>query len=123
MRQNLTLTVVSLLNALLLSVHFIQDVMHGVEPPKSILNVSVILLVWLCVTVLLAGRTWGYVLLLIGSLLAAGMPVIHTMSATTLKWEFSFYWTLLALGVLGLFGAVLSGMGLWKQLSRAPASS
>jgi hypothetical protein len=122
MRQNLKLTIVSLLNALLLSVHFIQDVMHGVEPPKSILNMAVILLVWVCVTVLLAGRTAGYVLLLIGSLLAAAMPVIHTMNVTTLKWEFSFYWTLLALGVLGLFGAVLAALGLWRQLrSRANA--
>lgn len=122
MRQNLKLTIVSLLNALLLSVHFIQDVMHGVEPPKSILNMAVILLVWVCVTVLLAGRTAGYVLLLIGSLLAAAMPVIHTMNVTTLKWEFSFYWTLLALGVLGLFGAVLAALGLWAQLrSRANA--
>jgi len=123
MRQNITLTIVSLLTLLLMTVHFTHDVMHGAEPPRSIMNASVILLVWLAVTVLLMGRTVGYVLLLIGSLLAAGMPVIHTMNATTAKWEFSFYFTLLALGVTGGFGALLSAIGLWKQFRARRATA
>lgn len=118
MRQNITLTIVSLLTLVLLSVHFVHDVMHGVEPPRAIINMSVILVVWTAVTVLLMGRIAGYILLFLGFLGAAGMPVIHTMNATTLKYqgEFSFYWTLAALGVTGGLGAILAAIGLWKSI-------
>jgi len=116
MRNNITLTIVSLLTLLLSMIHIIHDVMHGTEPPRAIINFSVISFVWLSVTVLLAGRTVGYVIIFLGSLVAAGMPVLHTMKATTAKWDFFFYWTLLALGATGLFGALLSAIGLWKKL-------
>jgi hypothetical protein len=118
MRNNITLTIVSLLTLLLSTIHIVHDIMHGTEPPRAIINMSVIGLVWISVTVLLAGRTLGFVLIFLGSLLAAGMPVLHTMNATAVKWDFFFYWTLLALGVTGGFGAILSAIGLWKLWSR-----
>jgi hypothetical protein len=52
--------------------------------------------------------------MLLGSLFALGMPVIHLMrargvaDALTRPDAFFFVWILLALGVTGLFSAVLS---------------
>ncbi|HMC56565.1 MAG TPA: hypothetical protein VKH19_15420 [Gemmatimonadaceae bacterium] len=115
MKNNITLTIVSLLTLVLSLIHIIHDIMHGTEPPRAIINMSVIGFVWLSVTVLLAGRTLGYIVVFLGSLLAAGMPVLHTMNATTAKWDFGFYLTLLLLGVTGLFGALLSAIALWKH--------
>jgi len=83
------------------------------------LVVIVILLVYLCGTVLLAGRRSGYVITLLGGLFAAGMPVLHLTgtglsSAARSSGAFFFLWTMIALGVLGMFSVILSARGLWS---------
>jgi hypothetical protein len=58
--------------------------------------------------------------MLVGSFLAAGMPVIHVMGAGGVfraqiarsSPAFLFVWTLHALGVTGLFSLILSARGL-----------
>jgi hypothetical protein len=126
MRNNITLTIVSLLSILFMSFHLTHDVVHGVDDPSGIKIGVLILLVWMCGTVMLAGRRSGYIITFLGGLFAAAMPVIHT---NPVKWGFFFVWTLYALGVTGLFAAILSATGLWKQLrsrksgmATAPAS-
>jgi len=118
MRNNITLTVVSLLSIVLFSIHLTQDVIHGADDPKGIKIGVLILLVWLCGTVLLAGRLWGYIITLIGGLIAALMHVIHTLGGSPVKWGFFFVWTLYALGVTGWFAVVLSVIGLWRLRSQ-----
>ena len=123
MRDNITLTVASLLSILLMSFHLTQDVLHGVDDPKGIKVAVLILLVWACGTVLLAGRRSGYIITFLGGLFAAAMPVLHTMGRGPVRWGFFFVWTLYALGVLGGLAAILSAMGMWKLRSgRAPAA-
>jgi hypothetical protein len=126
-RHNITLTITSLLSILLMSFHLTQDVLHGADDPKGIKVAVLILLVWMCGTVMLAGRGWGYVITLLGGLFAAGMPVLHTMGASPVRWGFFFVWTLYALGVTGALAAILSVIGMWKLRSKrqaaAPASS
>ena len=58
------------------------------------------------------------IIMLIGSLFAAGMPVLHLRAGvdwTTRDRAWFFLWTMIVLGVLGLFGLVLSAVGLWKR--------
>jgi len=70
----------------------------------------------------LAERRVGYVITLLGSLLALGIPMIHMMgrgvgvgnSIGKSNGAFFFVWTLLALGVTSLFSVALSVRGLWN---------
>ncbi len=79
-----------------------------------------ILVVWLYGTLVLAERRSGYVIILVASLLGSGIPVIHMMGAglggaiAKSSGAFVFVWTLLALGVTGLFSVILSARGLWS---------
>ena len=113
MRHNITLTIVSLLAILFGSFHLTDDVVHGVDDPSGIMVGVLILVVWMCGTVMLAGRRSGYVITFLGGLGAAAMPVIHT---NPVRWGFFFVWTLYALGVTGTFAAMLSATALWKEL-------
>jgi len=81
-----------------------------------------ILVVWLYGTLVLAERRSGYIIILLGSLLAAGIPVIHMMgkgvgvggNIAKSNGAFFFVWTLLALGVTAVFSVILSARGLWS---------
>ena len=65
--------------------------------------------------------------MLVGSLIGVGMPVLHMVLAKTVvtneiartRGDYFFVWTLLALGVIGLFSFGLSVRGLvsrqWGQ--------
>src|SRR5215472_1792230 len=81
-----------------------------------------ILVVWLCGTLMLAGKRSGYVIILLGSLLGLLVPVIHMKGAgvggaiAKSNGAFFFIWTLIALGVTALFSIILSVRGLWEHL-------
>ena len=122
MRHDLTLTITSLLSILFMSFHLSDDVVRGMEPGgfKNIIGV-LILVVWLYGTLALAGRRSGYVIVLVLSLLASGVPVIHMRGRGLVGGDiansggvFFWVWTLIALGVTALFSAVLSARGLWS---------
>ena len=80
-----------------------------------------VLVVWLYGTLVLTERRSGYVIMLVGSLLAMGMPVIHVIgprgifSGEMAKYSgaFLFFWTFFVLGVTGMFSLILSLRGLW----------
>lgn len=115
------LTVTSLLAMLFVSLHIADDVVRGYEP-GTLKNVNgiAILSVWAAATLLLAGRGWGYVVQLLGALLAAGIPVLHFsgrgvgVSVTASEGGLFFVWTLFALGVTGALSVLLSLQGLWR---------
>jgi hypothetical protein len=116
MKHNLILTIASLLSILFVSFHHADDVVRGMAPGRFTNLVPVLFLVaWLYATLALAGRRSGYIIILVASLLAAGLPVVHmTGSGLTggkianSSGAFFFVWTLLALGVSTLFSAILS---------------
>jgi hypothetical protein len=129
MRRNLTLSITSLLSILLLSFHLAQDALHA--PPGSqaagpgnfAVIVTLALLLW--GTVMLAGRRSGYVIQLLGAVIALGMPYLHLKGAGVGTVDrpggnFLFMWTLLALGVFGIFCGILSARALWSTFRRAP---
>jgi hypothetical protein len=122
MKHSVLLTIASLLSILLLTFHMADDIIRGMEKGGISNLVAVpILVVWLYGTLVLAERRSGYVIILLGSLLGLGIPVIHMkgagVGAQVAKFPsggFFFVWTIIALGVTALFSIVLSARGLWS---------
>jgi len=87
-----------------------------------------ILVVWLYGTLVLAERRSGYVIMLIGSLIALVMPVFHVTGPEGVfrgqiaksSGDFLFVWTLHALGVTGMFSLILAACGLLSRQRAKP---
>lgn len=131
MKQNGSLTIASLLSVLLFSLHIADDIVRGFEKGGlSNLNAIPLMAAWLCGALLLAGRRSGYVVTLIFSLLAMGIPFLHFRGAAGVaggrvagtSGATFFVWTLLALGVTSLLGFILSAQGLWRTFRPRDAS-
>ena len=124
MKPNTMLTVTSLLSILLMSFHITDDIRRGISRPGfDNVGAVVIFLVWLIGTLLLAERRFGYVIMLLGGLFAAAMPVLHMRGASyptiaKASGGFFFIWTLIAVGVTGAFAVILSVRALWLSRSR-----
>jgi len=126
MKQNLMLPIASLLLILLMTLHLTSDTIHAragtPEAGGSTLVGVPVLALWLYGTLLLAERRSGLIIMLVGSLLGIGMPVVHVMGAGGVfrgaiarsSPAFLFVWTLHALGVIGLFCFILAVRGLWS---------
>jgi hypothetical protein len=125
------LTITSLVSILLCTFHLADDIVRGFEKGGvSNLAVVPIAVVWLYGTTVLAGRRSGYIIILLLSLFSLVVPLIHmkgrgvgiTSSIGNTSGAFFFVWTLLALGVLGVFSAILAAQGLWRlRRSQSPA--
>ncbi len=119
MKQNVMLTIASLLSILLLTIHITDDIVRGISKAESSNIALAVLVVLLYGTLVLAERRSGHVIMLLVGLLAAAMPVMH-MRATHYAeiarspGGFFFVWTLWALGGLGGLTFVLSAQGLWS---------
>jgi hypothetical protein len=122
MPHKVTFTITSLLSVLLLSLHLTDDIVRGMEPGQISTLIGVLILVlWLYGTLVLAERRLGYVIVLLGSLLASGVPVIHMRGAGLVGGRianssgvFFWVWTLIALGVTAILTAILSARALWS---------
>jgi hypothetical protein len=122
MKQNVVLTIASLLTILLMTLHLADDIVRGMEPGTlRDLIVVPILAVQLYGTLALAGKRSGYVIILVGSLLALVVPVVHLKGAgvggaiAASSGGFFFVFTLLALGVTALFSVLLSARELFRR--------
>jgi hypothetical protein len=122
MKQNLALTIASLLSILLMTLHLANDIVRGMEPGTlQDLILVPILAIWLYATLVLAGKRSGYIIILAGSLLSLVVPVVHMKGAGVggpiahSSGAFFFIGTLLALGVLCLFSVLLAARGLWHH--------
>ena len=129
MKHNVMLTVASLLSILLLTFHLTDDIVRGFEREGSQTSLPCpLFVVWLYGALVLAERRSGYIILLVGSLLGMGVPVIHMMgrgvgvgsSIARSTGAFFFVWTLIALGVTALFSLILSVRGLCALPWRRP---
>ena len=123
MKQHLPLTIASLLSILFLTFHLADDIVRGFEQ-GGLSNLALVPIVvgWLYAALILAERRSGYVINLLFSVLALGVPVIHMSGKgvgagsriANSNGAFFFVWTLIALTVTALFSAILSARGLWK---------
>ena len=122
MTHTVTLTITSLLSIVLVALHLTDDIVRGIEPGGLSTLVGVLILVaWLYGTLVLGRARSGHVIMLLGSLLGAGIPVVHMMGAGLVGGRiagssgvFFWVWTLVALGVTATFSAILSAHGLWS---------
>ena len=132
MKQNVMLTTASVLSVLFFSFHLADDIVRGFEP-GTLTNLTAvpIFVFWLYGTLVLAERRSGYVITLLGGLFALLAPLAHmrgkgvgvTSSLVNSGGHFFFVWTLFAIGVTGLFSAILSARGLWSLPWRRPRES
>ncbi len=123
MKQNVILAITSLLTILFATFHLTHDIVRGVSPAGvSNLPVVLVLVVWLYGTLVLAERRSGYFIILVLSLLASGIPVVHMIgkggvvggAIAESSGAFFFAWTLIALGVTAIYSVILSARGLWS---------
>lgn len=124
MKPNRMLIISSLMSILLFEFHMTSDIMYGIEEGvrQDLVGATVICLVWLCGTVLLSERRSGYIITLLGGILAVGVPYLHMGGAgvggelaKTRSAAFFFIWTLFMLALTGTFSLVLSVRGLWRR--------
>ena len=124
MKNSSMLTIASLLLLLFLTFHLADDIVRGFEPGGlSNLVVTVLIsVVWLYGALVLAERRSGYIITLLFGLLAMFVPYVHMKGKgvgvasrlVNTSGHFFFVWTLFAIGVIGLFSAILSVRGLWS---------
>ena len=129
MKPNALLTVTSLLSILLVSLHITDDIVRGISRAAADnLGAVVIFLVWLVGTLLLSARRSGLVIMLLGGLFAALMPVLHMRGTrypaiATSSGGFFFVWTLILVGVTGMSSIVLAARALWVSFRRPSAAN
>ena len=123
MKQPALLTTASLLTVLLMTFHMAGDILFRMSPPGLInLFVVLVFVVQLYGTLVLGGRRAGYIIIFFGSLLGLVITYVHMRGRNgliggdigTSGQAFLFVWTLLALGVIAAFAAILSVSALWS---------
>ena len=122
MKQSVMLTITSLLSILFMTFHLADDILFGMSPPRFVnLFVVLVFVIWLYGTLVLGERRSGHIIMLVGSLLSMGMPVLHVMAAAGIfhgaiaagSAAYVSVWTLHAMGVAGMFCFALAVRGLW----------
>jgi hypothetical protein len=124
MKNSVMLTITSLLSLLFLTFHLAGDIVYGYEPGglSNLIMLVLISVVWLFGILVLFERRSGYIIMLLLSLFSLVVPYVHMKGkgvgvASRLvnsSGHLFFVWTLLAIGVLGLFSAILAARGLWS---------
>jgi len=125
MNHRLTLTITSLLSIVFFSLHWADEVARGLEPGTvSGVGGLLILAVWLSATLVFPERRLGVILILVGSILASGVPILHMLGrglvlgrygTTNANAMFFWVWTNIALGASGMLSLVLSVRVLWSR--------
>jgi hypothetical protein len=123
MKRSVLLTITSLLSILFFTFHLADDIVRGFEPGKlTNLTAVPIFVFWLYGTLVLAERRSGYIITFLGGLFSLVVPLAHmrgkgvgiTSSLAHSSGHFFFVWVLIAIGVTGLFSAILAARGLWS---------
>jgi len=128
MKPQLTLKITSLLSILLFSLHWADEVARGLEPGTvSAFGGLLILAVWLSATLVFAERRLGMVIILLGAILASGVPVLHMQGKGLVLGRYAntsamffWVWTNIALGATGMLSVVLSARALWSLRRSQP---
>src|SRR3954463_13245136 len=123
MKPSVMLVIASLLSLIFTICHLTQDVLLQAEGQVKYPIPVIIFTVWLFGTLMMPDRVLGYVIMLLGGLIAAGMIVIHSRDYVVHhSGGFFFIFTMFAMSATGLFTAILSAVGLWRSLrSTRPA--
>ena len=124
MKHKVMLIVASLLSLLLTIVHLTQDVILQAEGHVKYPIPVVVFAVWLYGTLMLSDRVWGYIIMLLGGLIGAGMIIIHSPGLVVGKsGGFFFVWTMFALSTTGWFTMILAARALWTTFRSRRAAT
>ena len=121
MNKILLLTVAALLSIVLLVLHVVDDIVRGFDSAGLQNMIGIVVVAGLLYgTLVLRERLAGIVMMLVVSIFAAGMPVIHLRSArineiAQSSGGFFFITTLWVLGVVGIFGIILAIQLIWER--------
>lgn len=122
MKNNLTLTITSLLTILFLTFHLSDEITRGMEPGRLNMVIPVLVLGgWVYSALVLNGRRSGYIILLLGAIIGMGIPILH-MSGVGLvssriansRAAFFWVWQNFTLGVISVCSFILALRGLWS---------
>ncbi len=129
MKYNVMLTITSLLLILFLTFHLSDEIARGMERGGLNMLIPVLILVVLLYgTLVLAGRRSGYIIMLLGSIVGTGVPILHMAGAglaggriaPNSSGAFFWVWQNFTLCVISLFSFILSARGLWSLPWRRP---
>lgn len=121
MKDNVTLTITSLLTILFLTFHLSDEITRGLEPGRLNMVIPIIVLaVWTYGVLALSGRKSGYIIMLLGAIIGTGIPIVH-MSGVGLvggriansRAAFFWVWQNFTLGVISACSIILAARGLW----------
>jgi len=125
MTHRRTLTIASLLSILLFSLHWSDEISRGMEPGTidRTWGGLLILFIWLYGTLAIPERRLGLVIMLLGSILASGVPILHMSGRGLLGGRIAvgssgaFFWVLtnVALGMTGMISLALAIHALLKR--------
>jgi hypothetical protein len=121
MKNDLTLTITSLLSILLVAFHISEDIVRGFEPGRlSTFSGVLMLALWMYGTLVLGGRRSGYLIMCLGAILGTVVSIAHMRGAGLVGGRVAnssgmFFWvfTQLALGVTAVFSLSLSAYQWW----------
>src|SRR5690348_10557044 len=106
MKENILLSITSLLSVFFISVHITGDIIYGFDNGgTSNLIIFPILAIWLYAALVLTERKGGYIIIIIESLLGLAVPIVHMTGSGLGKGiadstgAFFFVWTTITLGV------------------------
>lgn len=128
MTTHRTLTIASLLAILLFSLHWSDEIARGIELGTfdKAWGGLVILFVWLYGVLAIPHRRLGLVIILLGAVLASGVPVLHMQGRGLVggripvdsSGAFFWVWTNVALGACGTISLALVMHVLWEGIAR-----
>lgn len=109
------LAIVSLASLVLLICHLTHDVLLQAEGHVKYPIPVVVFTVWLYAVLMLHDRAAGYIIMLLGGLISAGMIVVHSKNLVVgQSGGFLFVWTMFALSATGWFTVILASRELWR---------
>lgn len=121
MKDNIILTISSLVTIVLTIFHVASDIGLGIDKPglPDLYIFVPVVVVFTYGTLMLAGRRAGYIIILLGSLLSLYISYLHLKSPHIAErvvptGGYFFIWTILAMSVTSLFSVILSARGLWN---------
>lgn len=127
MRNNIALTITSLISIILFAFHWADEVSRGMEPGTlNAFGGIVILVVWLSGILVLGGRRSGYIISLIGGIFGVGIVILHMSGRGMVGGHVppntpgAFFWvlTMIAIASTSSIAGILSAQALWKLASR-----
>jgi hypothetical protein len=123
MNPKVTLTIASVLMIALLIFHVSDEIARGMEiGGLNMITPMAVVAAWLYVALIPGERRWTYAVLLLGSILGFGIPVLHMSGRGLIGGRIAagsdgaFFWvvTNVTIGVIAGLSLILAAAGLWR---------